>query len=212
MKQHPFQRFRLHPIVMPTIVAFLLLAANIVPRVQVGLPVFLDPSSRKLPPCNGVSHYGWPKTARVDEFIQYSNIAPASHYSLRHLIGAQEVGIQRTQTSMFTHFSNFVFVLALVLLIALTMRVLSDRRVTTKVLFTAVSLFAVMFASFNWGASLSTSEPLANSLQWYTAENCARAAEPSHAPESRVGRVFNGASLAATAVMRAVIWQGRRTE
>ena len=29
-------------------------------------------------------------------------------------------------------------------------------------------------------------------------------AEPSHAPESRVRRFFNGASLAATAVMRVV--------
>ena len=32
--------------------------------------------------------------------------------------------------------------------------------------------------------------------------------EPSHAPESRVGRFFIGASLAATAVMRSV----RRTQ
>lgn len=173
MTRHPFLRFVLHPVVIPSVAAFLLLAANLVPRAQVGIPgaAFFSPGYTGPRPSNGVLHYGWPKTARVDEFIQYTNISPSAHYSLNHLMGTQEFYVQTTRQSALNHTANSVFVIAMVVLSALGMRAIANGKLSVKSLFVILTFVGILFASFEWGNSLSTSEPLAESLRWYTAEN-----------------------------------------
>ena len=132
MTQHPILRFLLHPFLIPCVVAILLLAANLVPRAQVGIPVILDPSSAKLPPCNGVLQYGWPKIARVEEVIQPTGVNPSSHYSLNHMLGTQEYYVQTMRASVVTHVANAVFVFALVILSALGIRLISNCKLSLK--------------------------------------------------------------------------------
>ncbi|MFT5524591.1 MAG: hypothetical protein ACI9HK_002546 [Pirellulaceae bacterium] len=160
MTQHAFLRTLFHPVLIACVVAFLLLSANLVPRVQCGIPVFLAPASTNRVPCNGVSQFGWPNTARVDEFIQYTNVGSSFHYSLNHLLGTQVFYVQRTRRSRLTHVANSAFILASVLLSALGVRAISNRKLSLKSLFTIVTLVGILAASFSWGSSFSISESL----------------------------------------------------
>ncbi|MEJ7595944.1 MAG: hypothetical protein WKF77_30920 [Planctomycetaceae bacterium] len=146
--------------------AIALLTANLVPQARVAIPVFLDPSSAKLPPSNGVLQYGWPKIARVDEGIQYTGVNPISHYSLNHLWGTEKFHRQTTQTSVVTHIANGVFGVALVLVSALVTRLIATRKPSLKSAFVVVTLVGVLFASSGLGVTLSISEPMAGSLRW----------------------------------------------
>ncbi len=169
MTQYRILRVFLHPVAIPCALAFLLLFANLVPRAQVGMPVFFSPDSKRLPPSNGALEFGWPKSARVDEFIQYADIAPSRHYSLSHLLGTREFSIQTTRRSALTNAGNIAFCFALVLLAALGMRVIANRKLSLKSLLLIVTLIGVLFGSFACGDSLSKSDQLAASLRWYTA-------------------------------------------
>jgi hypothetical protein len=170
MTRHRFLRFALHPVAISCVVALLLAAANFVPRAQVGLPVFFSPDSNRIPPCNGALEFGWPNTARVDEFIQYTDIAPSPHYSLSHLLGTQEVYVHKTHQSALAIAWNTAFCVALVLLAALGMRTIANRNLSLKSMFLFVTLIGVLCGSFACGDSVSKSDHLAESLRWYTAE------------------------------------------
>ena len=165
-----FLRFLIHPAFVAGAFALLLLVANLVPRAQVGLPVFLSPDSQRLPPCNGALEFGWPKTARVDEFIQFENVAPSPHYSLSHLLYTQRFTVQRTQQSGLVHLSNLAFCCALVLLSASGLRFLKHRRCSLNALLSIVTLIAILLGSHLSGDSVSKTDDLKASLSWYTAE------------------------------------------
>lgn len=166
MTQHSFLRLLPRPFLIPCVVVIALLTANLVPQARVAIPVFLDPSSAKLPPSNGVLQYGWPQIARVDEGIQYTGVNPISHYSLNHLLGTEKLHRQTTQTSVVTHVANGVFGVALVLLSAFATRLIAARKPSLKSSFAVLTLVGVLFASFGWGVPLTVSEPMAGSLRW----------------------------------------------
>jgi hypothetical protein len=146
----------IHPVLVPCLVALLLLAASIVPRVKCGLPVYPDPSSVNPIPCNGVLHFGWPKTARVDEIIQRSNFTSYFHprYSLNHLLGTEEFYVQKTRQSVLAHVSNAAAIFSSVLLSALGVHAFSKRSFSLKSLFAVVTLVGILTATFSWGHSL----------------------------------------------------------
>lgn len=170
MTRHWFLRFLLHPTTIPCTFAFLLLFANLVPWAQVGLPVYLSPDSNRLPPCNGALEFGWPKTARVDEFIQYANIAPSAHYSINHVLGTQEFYVQTTRRSALTIVGNAVFCFALIFLASLVMRIIADLKLSLKSSFLFVTLIGILFGSFACGNLLSKSDHMESRLDWYTTE------------------------------------------
>ena len=170
MTRNRFLRFLLHPATIPCVIASLLLIVNLVPRAQVGIPVYLSPDSTRLPPCNGALEFGWPKTARVDEFIQYVDIAPSAHYSLSHLLGAHEFYVQTTRRSALTTVGNVAFCFALIFLAVLVMRLIADHILSLRSLMLFVTMIGILFGAFACGESLSKSEHLDASLSWYTTE------------------------------------------
>ena len=170
MTRHRYLRFLLHSATIPCVIASFLLFANFVPQAQVGIPVYLSPDSNRLPPCNGALEFGWPKTARVDEFIQYVDIAPSAHYSLNHLLGTQEYYVQTTRRSALTIVGNVAFCFALIFLAVLVMRLIADHKLSLRSLLLFVTMIGILFGAFACGDSLSKSEHLEASLSWYTAE------------------------------------------
>lgn len=160
----------LHPVAVAGAFACLLLLANLVPVAQVGIPVVLNPGSKKMPPANGALEFGWPKTARVDEIIQYRNIVAIRHYSPSHLFGKQEFYVLRTQRSNWTTLGNVASCVALVGFATLGAHIVRCRRLSLKSLFLAVTLVAVLVSGFSCGDAASKSDHLEASLSWYSAK------------------------------------------
>ena len=168
--RHSFLRCLFHPITILCVIGLPLLFANFVPWTQVGIPAYLSPDSNRLPPCNGALEFGWPKTSRVDEFVQYADIAPSAHCSINHLLGTPDFYVQTTRRSRLASVGNAAICFASVLLAVLVTRVIADRRLSLRSLFVLVTLIGIIFGGFACGDSLSKSNELAASLDWYTAE------------------------------------------
>jgi hypothetical protein len=152
MNQHPLTRCLLYPLVIPCLVMGLLLVANFVPQARFTIPVILDPSSKKLPPCDAVLQYGWPKIARVEEG--------------NHNFGTNKFYAQTTQTSVVTHVANGIFGVALVLLSALATRLIVDRKLSLKSVLAVATLAGVLLASSALGVSLRMSNSMSEALRW----------------------------------------------
>ena len=170
MTQSRYRRFLLHPAAISSAFACVLVFVNLVPRVQVGLPVFFSPSSKAVPPCNGALEYGWPKVSRIDEFLQYGNFAPVPHYSIGHLLNTQDISVRRTERSALTGFVNAAFCTALVILVSLGIHVIRHRKFSLRALLLLVTLVGILFGSLSCGDSVTKTDHLKASLDWYSTE------------------------------------------
>ena len=148
------QRILFQPMFVPCCVAVLMLTANFIPRVQYGITYFPTPGSGYRGFSPGTLEYGWPKTTKIDEFRQYDmKVARPFHsrYSLNHLLGLQEISVQKTHRSVaLTHVVNAAFMISSVVLLALGGRAISSRRLSLISLLSVVTLTGIITASVCW--------------------------------------------------------------